>query len=92
MANNTSWNNQYPTVIEADIDMDRTHIEASVSLRSGRNIEIEMRDVPIGTGTNNYETLRNKPSIESVTLVGDKTFEQLGLTPLSADDLLDILV
>lgn len=39
-----------------------------------------------------YEALRNKPSIESVTLSGDKTFSDLGLSPIGADDLLKILV
>lgn len=42
-------------------------------------------------GTKNYEELYNKPSIETVTLIGDKTFEELGLSPLDADDLLNIL-
>lgn len=42
--------------------------------------------------TNDYEELVNKPSIESVTLVGDKTFEQLGLSSITADELLEILV
>ena len=39
-----------------------------------------------------YEALRNKPSIESVTLSGDKTFSDLGLAAIGADDLLEILV
>lgn len=39
-----------------------------------------------------YELLRNKPSIESVTLSGDKTFSDLGLSAIEADDLLEILV
>lgn len=30
-------------------------------------------------GTTNYEELSNKPSINGVTLIGDKTFEDLGL-------------
>lgn len=34
-------------------------------------------------GTDNYERLYNKPSIESVTLIGDKTFEELGLQHIS---------
>lgn len=33
-----------------------------------------------GGGTDDYTLLRNKPSIEGVTLVGDKTFTGLGLT------------
>lgn len=32
-----------------------------------------------GGGTTNYEDLSNKPSINGVTLIGDKTFEDLGL-------------
>ena len=47
--------------------------------------------LPAGTITY-YEVLKNKPSIESVTLVGDKTFEQLCLSSISADDLLEILI
>lgn len=43
-------------------------------------------------GTKNYEELYNKPSIETVVLIGDKSFEDLGLIPLDADDLLEILI
>ena len=39
-----------------------------------------------------YEALRSKPSIENVTLSGDKTFSDLGLAAIGADDLLEILV
>lgn len=34
-------------------------------------------------GTKDYEKLKNKPSIESVELIGDKSFEDLGLRPLT---------
>lgn len=40
----------------------------------------------------NYNLLRNKPQIESVELIGNKTFNDLGLTSMTADDLLEILV
>lgn len=43
------------------------------------------------SGTTDYERLRNKPSIESVTLIGNKDFPDLGLDAISTDDLLDIL-
>lgn len=43
-------------------------------------------------GVKDYELLDNKPSIESVTLIGNKDFVDLGLIAISADDLLDILV
>lgn len=34
-------------------------------------------------GLDDYNMLANKPSIEGVPLVGDQTFEQLRLTPLT---------
>lgn len=40
----------------------------------------------------NYEAMENKPSIETVTLSGNKSFDDLGLSALSADDLLEILI
>lgn len=36
---------------------------------------------------NDYDLLKNKPSIESVVLDGNKTFAQLGLTKLSNSDI-----
>ena len=43
------------------------------------------------TATRDYEQLINKPSIEYVELIGNKTFNDLGLSALSADDILDVL-
>ena len=42
-------------------------------------------------GTTDYERLTNKPSIESVELVGNKDFPDLGLSEIGIDDLLEIL-
>lgn len=42
-------------------------------------------------GTADYERLINKPKIESVVLIGDKSFEDLGLEELSGEDLIRIL-
>lgn len=39
---------------------------------------------------NDYNNLKNKPSIEGVPLENDKTFEELGLTPISAQELADM--
>lgn len=39
------------------------------------------------TGTNNYESLVNKPSINSVELIGDKSFEDLGDVPLTNTEI-----
>lgn len=43
------------------------------------------------TGTYDYEELNKKPKIESVELIGNKTFEQLGLEPMGVDDIIEIL-
>ena len=41
----------------------------------------------------NYETrITNKPKIESHELIGNKTFEELGISSIEADDLLNILI
>ena len=38
-----------------------------------------------------YEELNNKPLIEDVELLGNKTFIQLGIAPIDSNDLLEIL-
>lgn len=45
----------------------------------------------LGYGTRDYNKLLNKPQIESVELVGNKTFSDLGLETLDAIDILSIL-
>lgn len=42
--------------------------------------------------SNDYELQINKPQIESVELIGNKSFSELGLSPIDADDLIEILV
>lgn len=39
----------------------------------------------VGSGTNNYEKLYNKPQINDITLIGNKTSEELGLEPTISD-------
>ena len=46
-----------------------THLEHVIALYGGSG----------GSGTNNYNALLNKPSINGVTLTGNKTLKQLGL-------------
>lgn len=43
-----------------------------------------------GTGVDDYEKLRNKPSIEEVELSGNKSFSDLGLTEMTNQELLEI--
>ena len=41
----------------------------------------------VSTGTNDYEKLLNLPSIESVQLKGNKTFEELGMSECDNIDI-----
>lgn len=42
-------------------------------------------------GTTDYGVLHNKPRIEGRELVGDKTFGQLGLEPMTLQEIDDML-
>ena len=48
-------------------------------------------DIQSSSGTSDYNLLSNKPSIEGVELRGDKTFPQLGMNPLSIQEIEKIL-
>lgn len=39
-------------------------------------------------GTSDYQKLINKPKIEGIELIGDKTFNELGLEECSNEDIL----
>ena len=41
-------------------------------------------------GTKDYNKLDNKPSINTVTLISDKSFEDLGLVPITNEQLENI--
>lgn len=47
-------------------------------------------DTPTPIVTTSYEDLTDKPSIEGVTLIGNKTFPDLNLNVLSNSDIQDI--
>ena len=75
--------------IDIDIEINTdSSIDTDIQTSDG---EIDT-DIEISTGgTNDYNDLINKPSIEGVELVGDKTLEELGveaLTPQEIDELL----
>lgn len=44
-----------------------------------------------GVGTDDYLELINKPSINNVTLENNKSFEELGMVPLSNLEIMEIL-
>ena len=56
---------------------------------SSLNGALSVPGIPVVT--NDYEILINKPRIESRVLIGNKTFEDLGLSSIDADDLIEIL-
>ena len=41
-------------------------------------------------GLINYEEIDNKPSIESIELIGNKTFEDLGIISITKSDIINI--
>ena len=53
--------------IDMEIEMDSNDIDVSA-------------EMPNEIVVNNYNSLKNKPSINSVELVGNKTLEDLGIT------------
>lgn len=40
---------------------------------------------------NDYEKLKNKPSINGVELIQDKSFEELGCIPMKNSEILEII-
>ena len=47
---------------------------------------------PVGPmGTTNYNLLENRPSIQSIELIGNRTFEELGIIPISQEEIVNIL-
>lgn len=67
--------------------MDDITIDLIIDDETEPNLKIDDNDISrnlkicecIVDGTDDYNKLRNKPSIEDVTLVGNKTFPELGL-------------
>ena len=46
---------------------------------------------PGGGGTGSYNDLTDRPQIEGVTLVGDKSYEDLNLQPITNSEMEDML-
>ena len=69
---------------------DRTTLDAV--LDDGPNLLAYLSNTQIyteggGGGSLNYNELYNKPSIEGVTLTGNKTLEQLGITEITTAEI-----
>ena len=72
-------------MIDIDIEIDNeSSIDTDIQTSDG---EIDT-DIKILTGgTNDYNDLINKPSIEGVELIGDKTLEELGVEALTPQEI-----
>lgn len=68
-------------MIDIDIEIDNeSSIDTDIQTSNG---EIDT-DIELSTnGTNDYNDLINRPSINGVELVGDKTTEELDILPLT---------
>ena len=55
-------------------------------------IDLEVQEVMEGfRGTTDYDKLENKPSINDVELNGDKSLGDLGISPLSDLEIMEII-
>lgn len=50
-------------------------------------LNIKLKNDVVGTGISNYEELKNKPKINEIELIGNKSFEDLGLIPMSNTEI-----
>ena len=78
-------------IIIEELENEEIVIEES---SSNEDIEVIQESI-VNIGTKNYKQLDNKPSIEGVTLINNKTFEDLGaisLSNLGIERLLNIQV
>jgi len=54
--------------------------------------DLEVQEVMEGAGgTTDYDKLNNKPSINDVELSGDKSLADLGISPLSDLEIMEII-
>ena len=75
--------------------MNKTNIPVQVSLELESNtheytLGVE-ENIGITGGTNDYEKLKNKPSINGVELIQNKSFSDLGMDIISNQELEDML-
>ena len=63
-----------------DVDITDNSTDTDIQLTAGK---IDTQIYTPGAGSNDYNDLVNKPSINGVELVGDKTTEELDILPLT---------
>lgn len=76
---------------ELNIELDKENLDIILDEQNSIDAEIENSDiVPTGT-TTDYEKLNNKPKIEGVELVDNRSFEDLGMKSLTNSELENLL-
>ena len=76
---------------ELNIELDKEDLHIILKEQNSIDAEIENSDiVPTGT-TTDYEKLNNKPKIEGVELVDNRSFEDLGMKSLTNSELENLL-
>lgn len=63
-----------------DVDITDNSTDTDIQLTAG---QVDTQIYTPGAGSNDYNDLVNKPSIEGVELIGDKTLEELDIMPLT---------
>ena len=77
------------TELSGDLSFGDGSLEGSLSFGGGLGGSMDVGGVTV-VCNDDYEALRNKPSINSVELVGDKSFEDLGDSPLTNLEIQEI--
>ena len=75
--------------------MNNTNIPVQVEVQIEGNLHeykigIE-ENIAVSGGTNDYEKLKNKPRINGIELVKNKSFDDLGMSSITNQELEDLL-
>lgn len=71
--------------------VEESNIDAKAELNGDLRFGAEFVTPSAPSGTNDYEKLINKPKINTVVLIGDKSFEELGLNRLTNTEIENLL-
>lgn len=72
--------------IRVNAQLQQNTIRANASVTGTMGASATLGQTVTG-GTTDYERLRNLPSIEGVTLIGNKTFPQLNMSKLTNSEI-----
>jgi hypothetical protein len=73
--------------IRVSAQLQQNTIHATASVTGTMSASATLGQTVTVSGTTDYEHLRNLPSIEGVTLIGDKTFPQLNMSKLTNSEI-----